>query len=184
MHRQSEPRAGNQQRHTRTRNVSLPTQANHTARGARKQPPNRGAIHAASEDTTCPILLCNRKRQRSRSLRRQSDFLALVISRNIILAHQRHTSSMSTQRQPKPRLCAHRSPPLLHVCYSNRLCGGLGSDGRLVCTILLLAHYSSSSSLDAGSESDADSELLTTPSLAFTHAAPSSDSLSSSSWLS
>ena len=52
MHRQSEPRAGNHQRHTRTRNVSLPTQANHTARGARKQPPNRGAIHAASEDTT------------------------------------------------------------------------------------------------------------------------------------
>ena len=37
---------------TRTRNVSLPTQANHTARGARKQPPNQGAIHAASEDTT------------------------------------------------------------------------------------------------------------------------------------
>ena len=31
MHRQSEPRAGNHQRHTRTRNVSLPTQANHTA---------------------------------------------------------------------------------------------------------------------------------------------------------
>ena len=28
------------------------TQANHTARGARKQPPNQGAIHAASEDTT------------------------------------------------------------------------------------------------------------------------------------
>ena len=52
MHRQSEPRAGNQQRHTRTRNFSQPTQANHTARGARKQPPNRGAIHAASEDTT------------------------------------------------------------------------------------------------------------------------------------
>ena len=42
-HRQSETRAGNHQRHTRTRNVSLPTQANYTARGARKQPPNRGA---------------------------------------------------------------------------------------------------------------------------------------------
>ena len=52
MHRQSETRAGNQQRHTRTRNLSLPTQANHTARGARKQAPNQGAIHAASEDTT------------------------------------------------------------------------------------------------------------------------------------
>ena len=52
MHRQSETRAGNHQRHTRTRNGSLPTQANHTARGARKQPPNQGAIHAASEDTT------------------------------------------------------------------------------------------------------------------------------------
>ena len=47
MHRQSKTRAGNHQRHTRTRNVSLPTQANHTARGARKQPPNQGAIHAA-----------------------------------------------------------------------------------------------------------------------------------------
>ena len=45
MHRQSGARAGNHQRHTRTRNVSLPTQANHTARGARKQPPNQGAIH-------------------------------------------------------------------------------------------------------------------------------------------
>ena len=52
MHRQSETRAGNQRRHTRTRNASLPTQANHTARGARKQNPNQGAIHAASEDTT------------------------------------------------------------------------------------------------------------------------------------
>ena len=47
MHRQSETRAGNHQRHTRTRNASLPTQANHTVRGARKQPPNQGAIHAA-----------------------------------------------------------------------------------------------------------------------------------------
>ena len=37
---------------TRTRNVSLPTQANHTTRGARKQPPNWDATHAASEDTT------------------------------------------------------------------------------------------------------------------------------------
>ena len=44
MHRQSETRAGNHQRHTRTRNVSLPTQANHTVRGARKQPPN-WALH-------------------------------------------------------------------------------------------------------------------------------------------
>ena len=53
MHRQSETRAGNHhQRHTRTRNASLPTQANHTARGARKQPPIQGTIHAASEDTT------------------------------------------------------------------------------------------------------------------------------------
>ena len=46
--------AGNHRRHTRTRNASLPTQANHTARGARKQPPNQGTIHAASEDTTHP----------------------------------------------------------------------------------------------------------------------------------
>ena len=38
--------------HTRTRNASLPTQANHTARGARKHPPNQGAIHAASEDSS------------------------------------------------------------------------------------------------------------------------------------
>ena len=30
MNRQSEPRTGNHQRHTRTRNGSLPTQANHT----------------------------------------------------------------------------------------------------------------------------------------------------------
>ena len=47
-----QPRAGNHQRHTRARNVSLPTQANHTVRGARKQPPKWGATHAASEDTT------------------------------------------------------------------------------------------------------------------------------------
>ena len=53
MHRQSEPRAGNHQRHTRTRNVSLPTQANHTVRGARKQPPKWGATHAASEVRWC-----------------------------------------------------------------------------------------------------------------------------------
>ena len=52
MQRQSEPRAGNHQRHTHTRNASLPTQANHTVRGARKQPPNWDATHAASEDTT------------------------------------------------------------------------------------------------------------------------------------
>ena len=52
MQRQSQPRAGNHQRRTHTRNASLPTQANHTVRGARKQPPNQGAIHAASEDTT------------------------------------------------------------------------------------------------------------------------------------
>ena len=52
MQRQSETRAGNHERHTRTRNASLPTQANHIARGARKQPPNQGAIHAASEVTT------------------------------------------------------------------------------------------------------------------------------------
>ena len=52
MHMQTETRAGNHQRHTRTRNASLPTQANNTAHGARKQPPNQGAIHAASEDTT------------------------------------------------------------------------------------------------------------------------------------
>ena len=51
-HRESETRAGNHQKHTRTRNISLPTQANHTARGARKQPPKQGATHAASEDTT------------------------------------------------------------------------------------------------------------------------------------
>ena len=54
-------RAGNHQRHTRTRNVSLPMQANHTVRGARKQPPNWDATHAASEDTThtsCVPLLC------------------------------------------------------------------------------------------------------------------------------
>ena len=41
--KESEPRAGNHQRHTRTRNVSLPTQANHTVRGARKPP--IGALH-------------------------------------------------------------------------------------------------------------------------------------------
>ena len=52
MHRKSETRAGNHRRHTRTRNASLPTQANHTARGARKHPPNQGALHAASENTT------------------------------------------------------------------------------------------------------------------------------------
>ena len=44
--------AGKHRRLTRTRNASLPTQASHTPRGARKQPPNQGAIHAASEDTT------------------------------------------------------------------------------------------------------------------------------------
>ena len=37
---------------THARETSLPTQANHTAPGARKQPPNKGAIHVASEDTT------------------------------------------------------------------------------------------------------------------------------------
>ena len=52
MHRQSKTRAGNHQRHARTRKASPPTQANHSTRGARKQPPNQGAIHAASEDTT------------------------------------------------------------------------------------------------------------------------------------
>ena len=52
MYRQSETRAGKHRRHTRTRNASLPTQAHHTARGARKQPPNQGAVQAASEDTT------------------------------------------------------------------------------------------------------------------------------------
>ena len=52
MHRQSKTRAGNHRRHTRTRRTSLPAQANHTARGARKQPPNQGAIHAACEDIT------------------------------------------------------------------------------------------------------------------------------------
>ena len=52
MYRQSETRAGKHRRHTRTRKASLPTQAKNTARGARKQPPNQGAIHAASEDTT------------------------------------------------------------------------------------------------------------------------------------
>ena len=48
MNRQSETRAGNHRRHTRTRNASPPTQASNTARGARKQPPNQGTIHAAS----------------------------------------------------------------------------------------------------------------------------------------
>ena len=52
MYRQSETRAGKHRRHTRTRNASLPTQANDTARGARKQSPNQGATHAAREDTT------------------------------------------------------------------------------------------------------------------------------------
>ena len=52
MYRQSETRVGKHRRHTRTRNASLPTQANNTARGARKQPPNQRTIHAASEDTT------------------------------------------------------------------------------------------------------------------------------------
>ena len=36
----------------RMRNASLPSQANNTALGARKQPPNQGTIHAASEDAT------------------------------------------------------------------------------------------------------------------------------------
>ena len=52
MYRQSETRAGNHRGHTCTRNISPPTQANNTARGARKQPFNQGTIHAASEDTT------------------------------------------------------------------------------------------------------------------------------------
>ena len=42
MHRQPETRARNHRTHTRTRNASLPTQANHTARGARKHLPNQG----------------------------------------------------------------------------------------------------------------------------------------------
>ena len=41
MYRQSESRAANYRRHIRTRNASLPTQANHTARGARKKHPIR-----------------------------------------------------------------------------------------------------------------------------------------------
>ena len=62
MHRQSEPRAGNHQRHTRTRNASLPTQANHTVRGARKEPPN-WALHMQlakiphTQQTTPPATL-------------------------------------------------------------------------------------------------------------------------------
>ena len=53
MYRQSEAKAGNQhRRHTHMRNASLPTQANNTARCARKQPPNQGTIHAARVDTT------------------------------------------------------------------------------------------------------------------------------------
>ena len=55
-------RAGNHQRHTRTRNGSLPTQANHTARGARKQPPSQGAIHAAS-DTHCVVHCANARHE-------------------------------------------------------------------------------------------------------------------------
>ena len=45
--RQSEPRAGNHQRHTHTRNASLPTQANHTVRGnadTRVQHPHNPAM--------------------------------------------------------------------------------------------------------------------------------------------
>ena len=66
MYRQSETRAGKHRRHTHTRNASLPTQANHTARGARKQPPNQGAIHVddlgfraflSSIRGVCPIFL-------------------------------------------------------------------------------------------------------------------------------
>ena len=66
MHRQSEPRAGSHQRNTRSRNVSLLTQANHTVRGARKQPPNWGATHAASEYTTHTSnhTACHQGRQR------------------------------------------------------------------------------------------------------------------------
>ena len=41
MHRQSETRAGNHQRHTRTRNVSLPTQANNVARATNGTPSAR-----------------------------------------------------------------------------------------------------------------------------------------------
>ena len=59
MHRRSETRAGNHQRHTRTRHASLPTQAKHTARGARKQPPNQGAIHAASEQVNSQLMRCS-----------------------------------------------------------------------------------------------------------------------------
>ena len=68
MYRQSETRAENQRRHTRTRNASLPTQGNNTARGARKQPPNQGTVHAASEDATHSShhTLCHHLGQRSR----------------------------------------------------------------------------------------------------------------------
>ena len=41
MHRQSETRAGNHRRHTRTRNASLPTQANNAERAANSKPPTR-----------------------------------------------------------------------------------------------------------------------------------------------
>ena len=59
MHRQSETRAGNDRRHTRTRNASLPTQANHSARGARKQPPQAGR-NTCSCWVQCVALLCFR----------------------------------------------------------------------------------------------------------------------------
>ena len=49
MHRQSETRAGQHRRHTRTRKQTYQRRANNNARGARKQPPNQGTIHAASE---------------------------------------------------------------------------------------------------------------------------------------
>ena len=47
MYRPSETRAGKHRRDTHTRNTRLPTQADHSARGAREQPPNQGTIHAA-----------------------------------------------------------------------------------------------------------------------------------------
>ena len=59
---EQETRAGNHQRHTRTRNVSLPTQANDTARGATPQAGrytcSMGAVLLCSFVSAAPVREC------------------------------------------------------------------------------------------------------------------------------
>ena len=111
MHRQSETRAGNHRRHTRTRNASLPTQANHTARGARKQPPNQGAIHAfcllvplqpTGAQSTLQRDATLRKAEASRNKRRKPP-KAHTYTINASALTEAHSATRATNSNPPAR---------------------------------------------------------------------------------